>query len=313
MYVFTRLPLDRCRYTTRDMPEDLWETSQVGLLALGMQLASSAWLLPECASAESSPPVTYPFADVAACCAFVNCFCALELGSHHERGIICLIPSVRDGLRALMLRGARQVAADPGAPGLWPVVLLNLVQFIAKRVSRTDASSQEALGSVCGSLLHALHHGEQLMYGQLMYGQDVRPASGCDSTGRSHARRPGYPGAAAAAGSAAAAGMVLHAVVFMTDTALVAGRLQVTAAIDLSVELVRRCAAQLADPAAGMLLPLPLPEQLLYPQANPLQARIVLSDRFTSAPMRGIIKFWGNENYWRGHAGACCMSYLSLR
>ena len=259
----TGVPADCCRYASTMVVGDRWLSLQDDLLALSMQLASSASDLRQSgwASELSSQLVTSPFVDVASCFAFANCLCALQNDLENDQVKVCFTTAVRGSLPGLMLRAAQEVATNPGAVGLWPLVLVHTALYTAKQFHCMDSSSRQALTSVCGTLLAC---GLQLVHGQ--------PQA---ATARAIATQ----GATAAATNAIAAAAALQAVQFLTTSRLEAGRQQIAAALRASAKLVQRSAAQLTKPAASLLLPLPLPEQLLYPQGGDLQAWDALTAR----------------------------------
>lgn len=216
-------------------------------------VSNASGLLQGRASARSPPTGTYPFADVEACFAFANCFCALQNGVVSEQGEVCLARIGSKSLPGLMLQGACQVAAEPGAPGLWPLVLMHLVLFATTRAPRLDRISRRMQRSGLGALLKS---GLQLIW--------YHPQAASVEAVTAH-------GAAAAAASAFATGTVLQFVVCVADNSQETGRLQSRAAFDASSELLIRCAERLTEPAASLLSPLPLPQRLLLPQASHLQ------------------------------------------
>ena len=112
-------PTDCRRVSSAMLPADLWHHIQVVPLALGLQLVSSGSELQlEAGVSEQSAQLPMcPFADVGACFAFSNCFSALEQGSEHDCEEFRLTCTVRQSLVDVLIRAARKIAEDPGAPG----------------------------------------------------------------------------------------------------------------------------------------------------------------------------------------------------
>ncbi len=245
------------------LPADLWQGTQVAPLALGLQLVSSASeLLQEAGPSEqSAQPLTYPFADVGASFAFANCFHDLLPRSMHDWEAFRFTRTISESLLDVLLQGARKIAEDPGAPGMWPMVLAHLVPFTVVAFSALDASTQQSLALRCCTLLDC---GLQLV-------NDEPPLATREAIA--------IHGASASAESALAAGVLALYTVLMLNSISVAtapslirlGQL-CPAAVRALAQLMQRCTAQLSEPAASLMLLLPSPQQLLYPRDNYLQA-----------------------------------------
>lgn len=179
---------------------------------------------------------------------------------HARLGSIPFTRTISESLLDVLLQGARKIAEDPGAPGMWPMVLAHLVPFTVVAFSAMDASTQQSLALRCCTLLDC---GLQLV-------NDEPPLATREAIA--------VHGASASAESALAAVLALYTVLMLNSISVATAPSLIRlgqlcpAAVRALAQLMQRCTAQLSEPAASLMLLLPSPQQLLYPRDNYLQA-----------------------------------------